>query len=535
MKASLARSWAALTRVRATDRDQARRGQVLSILLFTLIGTGSLLLPVTVLIYPSATPAEQQSLLCLPLVIISMLAITSVNRRGNVRAAVLAFLGLMLALIPFADTPVQVVDGRSTILFAIPIFAASLLLAPAASFAFAGLASVELLLFGLSVSYWANSYLYTIGLFFVMAVISWLASRSLERALTQVRANEERTRSILDSITDGVLALAVTDQTVIVDANPSAAQLLKRATRVDLIGQPIETVFAEAAPEDWAIIRSAFWQDAAVAEWPVQIGRVVLTATIVPLHAPQIGSGRAEKYLLMMLRNSTRETEAQRLQAEFSLLLSQGIHTPLGIIEMLGTDLCERHATLTPAARQSAAATLLEQTRRLKQTVSDLIDRDQLSRRRLDVNLAAVSLPQCLTEIEQSVRQQAAGQGVRVTLKHLPLSPDRVTTDVRLLVQAGRNLVYHLLAQTHAAEITVRVGRKDLTHWVLQVTDYPDDALPYGPLLSGAPGTAPEPTVNWLLAQQVVTALQGELQVGQIVTGQTVIQVVFDGLGHGEN
>ena len=157
MKIWLARSWAALTAVRVSDPDQARRGQVLSILLLTLIGTGTLLLPLTALIYPSATPAEQQSLLCLPLVIVSMLAIYVANRQGVVRWAVLAFLGLMLALIPFADTPVQVVDGRSTILFAIPIFAASLLLAPAASFAFAGLASVELLLFGLSVNYWANS------------------------------------------------------------------------------------------------------------------------------------------------------------------------------------------------------------------------------------------------------------------------------------------------------------------------------------------------------------------------------------------
>ena len=61
MKIWLARSWAALTAVRVSDPDQARRGQVLSILLLTLIGTGTLLLPLTVLIYPSATPAEQQS------------------------------------------------------------------------------------------------------------------------------------------------------------------------------------------------------------------------------------------------------------------------------------------------------------------------------------------------------------------------------------------------------------------------------------------------------------------------------------------
>ena len=167
-------------------------------------------------------------------------------------------------------------------------------------------------------------------------MISWLASRSLERALTQVRANEERTRSILDSITDGVLALAVTDQTVIIDANPSAARLLNCSTRSDLIGQLIETLFAKAAPEDWAIIRSSFHQDAAIAEWPVQIGRVVLTATIVPLRAPQIGSGRGEKFLLMMLRNSTREAEAERLQADVSTLIEQGLNTPLGIIESAG-------------------------------------------------------------------------------------------------------------------------------------------------------------------------------------------------------
>jgi signal transduction histidine kinase len=170
---------------------------------------------------------------------------------------------------------------------------------------------------------------------------------------------------------------------------------------------------------------------------------------------------------------------------------------------------------------------LLAQIRALRQTVSDLLDRDQLSRRRLDVEWKEVSLPHCLAEIEQSVRSKVAAQQVQLAVKYLPLSPDRVTTDVRLLVQAGRNLVYHLLAQTQAHEIKVRVGRKDPTHWMLHVTDYDDAALPYGPLLAQAALITPTATVNWLLAEQIVSALQGDLQVGQSGAGQILIQAVF--------
>jgi phosphatidate phosphatase APP1 len=167
----------------------------------------------------------------------------------------------------------------------------------------------------------------------------------------------------------------------------------------------------------------------------------------------------------------------------------------------------------------------------LRQTVTDLLDRDQLSRRRLDVQPATASLPPCLEEMAQAVRTQAHTQGVRVVLDHLPLSPDQVTTDRQLLVQAGRNLLFHLLAQTQADKVLVRVGRKDMKHWLLQVTDYPALDLPYGPLLSNTAPATVEPTVNWLLAEQLVAALQGELQVGQNGKGQTLIQAVFDGLG----
>ena len=186
---------------------------------------------------------------------------------------------------------------------------------------------------------------------------------------------------------------------------------------------------------------------------------------------------------------------------------------------------------LTAERRQSTAAALIEQVRRLRQTVADLLNRDQLNRKRLDVSLAPTSLALCLTEIEQSVRPQAVARGVHIAVKHLPLSPDRVTTDVRLLAQAGRNLIYHLLDQTQATEILLRVGRKDATHWIMQVTDYPADVLPYGPLLSNEISVIPEPNVNWLLAEQLVTALRGELQVGQRPTGQLLIQAMFDGLG----
>lgn len=527
MKAQLLRLFARWDVVKTDDPDSARRGHILNLMLLILIALG---LPMTlagVLLYNYATVAEQQTLVTIPVTSIALCVIYGVNRTGRVRLSVTLFVVLLLLLIPCADTPQQVVDGRSTILFTIPIVAASLLLAPAASFAVAGLSVLDMLLISAVSGYWEESIIFTAGVLLVVATVSWLASRSLEYALAQVRSNEEQIRSILDSITDGVLALEVGAQTaVITAANPAAAQLLQQAQPTTLVGRDLEDILHEAAPEDWLIIQSALQQHGAIAEWQVQLDRIVLMATVVPLRAARSQNGQHGRRQLLTLHNATREAEVQRLQAEITDLISQGINTPLGIIEMLAEELRDNRR---PTAWPSAVESLLAQVRSLKQTVSDLLDRDQLSRRRLDVDLKEVSLPHCLAEIEQSARAKVAAQHVNVVVKYLPLAPDRVTTDVRLLVQAGRNLVYHLLAQTQVSEIKVRVGRKDPTHWMLHVTDYPDEALPYGPLvLAQTTVITPQPTVNWLLAEQVITALHGELLVGQSGAGRTLIQAVFE-------
>ena len=517
--------FARLLEVRHADPDQARRGRLLNILLLGLAALSGLGLIGDFI--TGQAPEAASLIILVPSCEIAIAGLFALNRRSPRWAAWLFLIGLLVA-IAFSDTPHEVFSGRTTALLVVPIFASSLLLFPTASFIMTALASVVLLLLALAFHLQEPySLIYTGGILVLTALVSWLASNSLESALADLRQLEERTRSILDSITDGVLAIAVTDTAVIIDANPSAAQLLKCAAPADLIGQELERVLGEAAPEDWQIIRSTFQQEAAVAEWPVQLGRLVLTATIVPLRAAQANTPRTEKRLLLTLRNSTREAEAERLQAEFSTLLRQGLQTPLGIIEVLSADLCAAQ----PASRSASSESLLGQVRRLRQTVTDLLDRDQLSRRRLDVQPATASLPPCLEEMAQAVRTQAHTQGVRVVLDHLPLSPDQVTTDRQLLVQAGRNLLFHLLAQTQADKVLVRVGRKDMKHWLLQVTDYPALDLPYGPLLSNTAPATVEPTVNWLLAEQLVAALQGELQVGQNGKGQTLIQAVFDGLG----
>lgn len=527
MKAKLRQAFARWDVVKTEDPDGARRGHILNLMLLILIGLG---LPMTiagVLLYDNATPAEQPTLVTIPVTTLTLCVIYGVNRTGRVRLSVTLFVLLLLLLIPFADTPQQVAYGRSTILFAIPIVAASLLLAPAASFAVAGLSVLDMLLLSAVAGYWEESLVFTAGVLLVVATVSWLASRSLEYALAQVRANEEQTRSILDSITDGVLALEVGAETaVITAANPAAAPLLQQADTTTLIGGDLKDILGAVAPEDWLVIQSALQQQGAIAEWQVQLGRTVLQTTVVPLRAARSQNGHSGRRQLLTVHNATREAEVQRLQAEITDLLSHGINTPLGIMEMLATELRDQgHASRWP----TTVTSLLAQINDLKQTVSDLLDRDQLSRRRLDVDFKEVSLPHCLAEIEQSVRAKVAAQRVTVVVKYLPLSPDRVTTDVRLLVQAGRNLVYHLLAQTPTNEIKVRVGRKDPTHWLLHVTDYSDESLPYGPLLPAQTSeVAPQPTVNWLLAEQVIAALQGELQVGRSGSGRTLIQAVFE-------
>lgn len=114
-----------------------------------------------------------------------IVGIYAINRYWSENVAATLFLLLFVAVLYLNDTPYESVWGRNMLALAVPIFMASVVLPPPASFAVAGLVT----LIGLGITYFQAFDINFIGVaaYFVVAFASWLASRSMERAVLELR------------------------------------------------------------------------------------------------------------------------------------------------------------------------------------------------------------------------------------------------------------------------------------------------------------------------------------------------------------
>ncbi len=118
------------------------------------------------------------------------------NRAGYTDAASIIFLSAITALVFISDAPQQVVGGRSTFLFALPVVMASVLIGPAVSFVFALL--ITGLLRWMSTHYGLESQLTPPAIFglFAVALVGWLAAGSMNEALQRLAAQTKTLRRL---------------------------------------------------------------------------------------------------------------------------------------------------------------------------------------------------------------------------------------------------------------------------------------------------------------------------------------------------
>ena len=180
-----------LLSVPAADPDEARRRKLLNILLFSavvlmLIGV----VATSAGLMPSPTEEILQFYLGVLAVVFGAALIFFINRFGLGRLARILFLAGLIAP-GFFDHYGNAISQRGLLLSAIPIFTASFLLQPHASFVVA--AFVVLIASGVTLQ--ATNTLPDIWVLLVIslvALVSWLAARSLEHALKDLRtANRE--------------------------------------------------------------------------------------------------------------------------------------------------------------------------------------------------------------------------------------------------------------------------------------------------------------------------------------------------------
>ncbi len=181
------------------DPDDARRRRLLNILMlgmFFAVFLGVLGVIADALTVKSLGGSGSQFLLPTSAVIIVGISILYFINRYSGRWAAFLFLLLMTVAFTFSDTPDQLANGRSLFVYTIPIVISSLILFPSASFIFAILSDAILIWLGISISIFPN--LPAIIGFFMLALVSWLSSRSLEQALKDFALHQCRIGSPRD-------------------------------------------------------------------------------------------------------------------------------------------------------------------------------------------------------------------------------------------------------------------------------------------------------------------------------------------------
>lgn len=482
-----------LINVECADPEDARRRKLLNVLLAGTIGLALLTLVLTTLAVISDTagnPLEVQLLYLSGIAaFIGGIAIYLINRYWKGWFASLLFLLLFLAAAAFGDEPYEVVAGRSLFLFVLPIIMASVLLRPYASFILALLATALVAWISLTIQIVPS--IAIISGFFLIALVSWLAARSLEHALQELRAiNREldqrvaertidlsnalsrvqaessKNQAILESIADGVVVFDIFGKAIV--ANPSVALLLSHPVTA-ILGGDIQTLMSEhvSAADQETVLK--LFRDGELHSPSVkfQWGKKTLSVSFA---AVQDTSGKAIGHV-MVCRDYTREAELERLKGAFLSMASHELRTPLNAILGYADMLQEGIYGQLVENQKRTMTRITANARRLLGLVNNLLDQAQMEAGKISVHLAPFTVENFIEDLKSVATVLAENKGLDLIFDIDSAVPHQLTSDEQRLHQILLNLVGNAIKFTQRGSVRVRIFLPDSTHWAMEVSD----------------------------------------------------------------
>ncbi len=405
--------------VPSSDPDDARRRKLLNIILASAVVLSIVLIVFMIWLW-FTTPRDAwmrdvNNIFWVTtglLVGSSLLFVLNRNMRGSI--ARVLFLILMTVGIAFADTPQQLVAGRSTFLFTIPIILASVLLPSWTAFLATVLCIVILGFLQIQLTGLITDATATFLGFAFISLLVWLSSRSLERALIDLRqininldrlvqertkelANalsrerieSGRTKAILESIADGVIVFDLYGKAIV--ANPSSGLLLEMKYD-ELIDKTIQDLSQSKSldPFNRGILNNLLANPSSKpSNYHIQWGRKAISVT----SAPVVDSDGQPIGTVAVFRDYTHEAEVEKMKNTFLAIVSHELRTPLNAI--LGYAEMLKEAVYGPVNEKQtrAADRIMTNSHRLLDIVSDLLDKAQMEAGKLSLHLAI--LPAC--------------------------------------------------------------------------------------------------------------------------------------------
>lgn len=467
---------------------------VLSLLAFVMLGIYMLLGP--------AQARNGENLFTLFVAVVTAIfafGIYKLNQRTS-RLASIFLLLLLVTVSIFSDSPEQLANGRSLFIFTFPIAVASLILSPTSSFFFALVNSVIVVLLARMGNVSAN--ITAIFGFFMLALISWLSSRTLERTLKELRninANLDqvviertqalseslererieagRNQAILNSIADGVIVFDRKWNATM--ANPAVKGMLD--IPIELItGKNFRELIEHPRlqPKSRGLLYAMMEHDTQPIGFRIEWGGKTLSVS-----AAQVYNRNENIGTVTVFRDFTREAEVEKLKSTFVAIVSHELRTPLNAV--LGYAEMFKEAVYGPMndKQVNMADRIIKNTQRLLSLINDLLDQAQMEAGKLTIKMAPVKPSELLENLHGVLDKTASDKGLMLTSEIEDSLPDSLNGDAARLQQILVNLVNNAIKFTDAGSVHVKLFYPYENKWGIEVSDtghgIPEAELPH--------------------------------------------------------
>ncbi len=481
--------------VPSIDPEDARRRKLLNIILIGFITLCLLLIFFLIWLWFTTTHADWLAAGNNVILVVSFgiffgsILLFVLNRFIHGWLAGALFLVLVTIGIAFADSPQQLVAGRSTFLFAVPIILASVLMPSWTAFLANILCIVILGILQVQITGNIVDALPAFLGFTFIALLVWLAARSLEQALKDLRSInvnldrlvQDRTKelanslarerieagrniAILESIADGVIVFDLNGNAII--ANPSSMRLLSTSYD-DIVGSTIEelgqskVLDAQSGEYLTKMLTSPGEQ---ATSHHIDWGRKTLSVTSARVNDTQgvnIGT-------VAVFRDYTPEAEIERMKNTFLAIVSHELRTPLNAI--LGYAEMIKEAIYGPVNEKQVNASdrIMSNSYRLLEIVSDLLDHAQMEAGKLALQVQPFRPADLIENVHGVMDKIAEDKGLVLTSELDPGLPDQIKGDIARLQQILVNLINNAVKFTEKGSVHMSLLRSGKKTWCLK-------------------------------------------------------------------
>jgi signal transduction histidine kinase len=337
----------------------------------------------------------------------------------------------------------------------------------------------------------------------MLALISWLSSRSLEQALRELRdintnldqIVKERTHALAESLTrerieagrSQAILESIADGVIVFDTQGTAIQVNPALS--NLINVPINNILdatvnnlVESSPMDaknrGTLAGVLIKPGKQLASHRVEWGRKTLSISsgqVLDRDGSEVGT-------VAVFRDFTREAEVEKMKSAFVAMVSHELRTPISAI--LGYAEIFKEKIYGPLNEKQAQMTsrIISNSSRLLSLINDLLDQAQMEAGKLKIKYEIMKPSDLLENLHGVMDKLTADKGLKLTSKLDASLPEMLTGDSARLQQILVNLVNNAVKFTEAGSIHVQLSKLDEHHWGITVSDtgqgIPNEDLP---------------------------------------------------------